>query len=198
MYVEWYTVAMFSRTTRLLRWVVILAVSWGALVYGLPVFRARLPDLCARWNLQGGVCSPPVQDALGRVQAWTDRRLAPLSRDARIRAAMQQTRRAFQNVETLVRRQVGDARVDAAFRGADVALRHLEILLGDDRDIAREKIAAVPGNTRELLVKVRETFDRLRAILSSTGHRAEDVSSAVDEAQQALDALSTALPGKNE
>ncbi|TSC72884.1 MAG: hypothetical protein G01um101438_283 [Parcubacteria group bacterium Gr01-1014_38] len=189
---------MFRRAGWLLRWVLFLVAAWAALVYGLPAFRARLPDLCARWNLQGGVCSPPVQETLGRVQEWTESHLVPLSRDARFRASLRQVQRAFQHFETLLRRQVGNARVDAAFRGADVGLRELERLFGDDREIAREKIAAVPGNTRELLRKAREAFDRLRALLSSTGRRADEVSSAVDEAQQALDALSTALPGKNE
>ncbi|MDP3685359.1 MAG: hypothetical protein Q8R32_00840 [bacterium] len=189
---------MLSRTLWLLRWVVILAACWAALVYGLPSVRARLPDLCARWNLTGGVCSPPVQETLGRVQEWTDRHLAPLSRGARIQAALRQTQGTFQGFETLLRQQVGDARVDAAFRRADLALHQLEKLFGDDREIAREKLAAVPKNTRELLVKAREAFDRLRTILSSTGRRAEEVSSAVDEAKQALDALSSALPEKKE
>lgn len=191
-----YTVGMFSRMSRLLRWVVILAVSWGILVYGLPLLRSRLPELCARWNLQGGVCSAPAQEKLGRVQAWTDRHLVPLSRDARIRAAVRQTTAAFQNFETLLRRQVGDDRVDAAFRGADIALQQLEVLLGDDGDLAREKLSAVPENTKVLLVRARAAFDRLRALLGSTGRRAEEVSSAVDEAKQALDMLSTVLPEK--
>lgn len=189
---------MFRRTGWLLRWALLLVTVWVALVYGLSPLRARLPDFCARWNLQGGVCSPPVQETLGRVQEWTDRHLAPLSRDARIQAALRQTKGTFQGFETLLRQQVGDARVDAAFRGADLALHQLETLFGDDRDIAREKIAAVPKNTKELLVKAREAFDRLRAILSSTGHRAEEVSNAVDEAKRALDALSSALPEKKE
>lgn len=189
---------MFRRTGWLLRWVLILVVVWAALVYGLPLLRAWLPGLCARWNLQGGVCTPAAQETLGRVQGWTDRYLVPLPRDARIQIALRQTKGAFQSFEILLRHQVGDARVDAAFRGADITLQRLETLLGDDRDIAREKLAAVPENTKELLVKAREAFDRLRAILSSTGRRAEDVSSAVDEAKQALDALSSALPEKKE
>ncbi|TSC64384.1 MAG: hypothetical protein G01um1014106_140, partial [Parcubacteria group bacterium Gr01-1014_106] len=125
---------------------------------------------------------------------WTDRNLKPLSRDARVRASVQQAQSAFQNFEVVLRRQLGDARVDAAFRGADIALRRLEDLLGEDGNVAQEKLAAVPENARELLQKARDTFDRLRNILGTTGRRAEEVSDAVDEAKQALDALSTVLP----
>lgn len=185
---------MLYRATRLVRWVLLLALGWTALVYGLPFVRPRVPEYCQRWNLRGGICSQSVQDTLARVQEWTDRNLKPLSRDTRIRASVQHTRSAFENFEVVLRRQLGDTRVDAAFRGADIALQHLERLLGDDGDIAREKLAAVPENTRELLQKARDAFDRLRSVLSSTGRRAEEVSDAVDEAKQALDALSTVLP----
>lgn len=186
---------MFSTLRILLRLLLVAAVAWAALVYGLPAARAAIPSACVRWGLQGGFCGPRIQAALERLDGWSQRVLKPLPQDARVRAALAEVGEAFRSLESLVRAQVGDERVDAAVRGADIAIQKLEGVLGETGG-ARKKLADVPENAEALLGRVRDAFERLRSVLSSTSRRAEDVSEAVDEAKKALDALSGALPDK--
>lgn len=179
---------------RLVWCVAVLLMLWSAIVYGVPWLRGVLPGLCARWELGGGICSTPVFERLERIQRWTEATLLPVSRHARLRRAAQEAVRAVRQIETLVREQVGSERMDAALRGADVALGRLEGLIRGERQAATGKVAAVPENAQELLLKARTAFDRLRQLLQTTGRRREEVSSAVQDAKQALDALSEVLP----
>jgi hypothetical protein len=98
-------------------------------------------------------------------------------------------------LEELLRGQVGDERVDAALRGTDVALGKLEDLFGESGD-ARSKLTDVPENAGLLLTRARDAFERLRLVLGSSSRRAEEVSGALRETKNALDALSSALPEK--
>lgn len=178
---------------RLLRLAVLLVVAWALLVYGLPVARGALPSLCERWQLSGGVCGEQAQADLARVDAWAQRVLAPLPRHEKVRRAVGDVREAFRKLEELARTQVGDERVNQALRGADIALQNLEGILGGTGS-AKEKLADVPENAQVLLARVRDAFTRLRDVLGSTGRRAEEVSTAVEETKKALDALSGVLP----
>lgn len=171
---------------------------WAVLVYGLPWVRAAIPGLCARWKQTTGVCGPNAQEQLARLDAWARTHLRPLSSDARLRWTVDQARTAVSGLEDALRNQAGDARVDAAVRGADVALKRVQALVGGESGGAREKLAAVPENAQTLLTQAQAAFTRLRDLLRSTSRRAEDVSRAVNETQRALDALSQALPKTNE
>lgn len=184
---------MFHLVRHLVRWGVTLVAFWAVVVYGLPWLRSVVPGVCASWKLQGGVCGPEVQNALAVVDGWVGRFLRPLPKNTRVQAALVELQRAFRSVEQLVREHVGDDRVNAALRGADIAFGKLEDLLGET-GLARQKLGAVPSNAQELLANVETAFERLRNVLQSTGRRAEEVSSAVEETRKALDALSSALP----
>lgn len=184
---------MVRRVIRLARTAIVLVAFWATVVYGLPWFRAAVPGLCARWDLQGGFCGPEVQNALAVMDRWVQRYLRPLPRHPRVQDAFARLQAAVRQVEALARLQVGDERVNAALRGADVALRELEEAVGQPGQ-ARAKIAAIPENAERLLAEVRSAFDRLRAVLSSTSRRAEEVSEAVEETRKALDALSKVFP----
>lgn len=188
---------MFITLRMLLRLLLVAAVAWAVLVYGLPAARAALPGGCARWKLQGGFCTEGVQSALARVDAWSQQYLKPLPRHRRVQQAVAQVAAALRQLEDLARGQVGDERVDAAVQGADIAIQKLEGVVGETGG-AREKLADVPENAQVLLGRVRDAFERLRSVLSSTSRRAEEVSGAVEETKHALDALSKALPSGEE
>lgn len=179
---------------RLLRWVGMLIALWAVLVYGLPAARGVIPRRCAGWQLQGGFCGEGAQRALANLDSWVARVLRPLPRHARVQQALADVREAVMSLENLARDRVGEERVNQALRGADVALQKLEDVVGGTGD-AKQKLADVPENAQVLLGRLRDTFGRLRNVLSSTGRRAEEVSTAVEETKKALDALSNALPG---
>lgn len=185
------------RLSRLLRLAVVAALVWAALVYGLPLVRRVLPKLCEQRNLHGGVCAADMQRRLATLDEWAQTRLRPLVRHARVQWAVAEAKRAFAHLERLVRNEVGDERLDGALRGADVALRRMEEILGEGGD-ARAKILDVPANAQMLLRRVRETFDHLQAVIRTTGERTEEVSGAVEETRKALDALSSILPGEKQ
>ena len=166
---------------------------WILLVYGLPSLRRVLPSACERWSLAGGICRESAQQRLARLDAWVQRVLRPLPRHARVQEAAEDAVGAFKALEQALRRQFGDERVNEALRGADLALSRLERALGDTGNV-RAKVADVPGNAKALLERARASFEKLRGVLHSAGRRAEDVSSAVRETKDALDALSSALP----
>ena len=178
---------------RLIQFLVIVASTWALLVYGVPAVRAFLPWSCARWSLEGGICTPETQDRLARSDAWIQRTLRPLPRHARARRAVREVSSAFASLEQLIRQHVGDERVDDALRGTDVALQKLEAMFGKSGD-AKKKVAAIPENAEALLVRARAAFDRLRAVLGTSSRRAEEVSGALEETKDALDALSSVLP----
>ncbi len=185
---------MFHSIRHVVRWSVTLVAFWAMVVYGLPWVRSTVPGVCASWKLSGGVCGPEVQNALAIIDRWVDRYLRPLPRDARFQRALVELQQAFRSVEQLVRQQVGDERVSAALRGAEIAFSNVEELIGET-GLAQKKLSAVPENAQELLGNVERAFGRLRNVLKSTGQRAEEVSSAIEETRKALDALSGALPG---
>lgn len=188
---------MFRLLRRLVRFFVIIASTWALLVYGVPAVRAFLPKSCARWSLEGGVCTKETQDRLSRADTWIQRTLRPLPRHARVQRAAREVSSAFAHLEQLVRDQVGNARVDDALRGTDIALQKLEAMVGESGN-AKEKVAAIPENAEALLVRARSAFDRLRAVLGTSSRRAEEVSGALEETKDALDALSSVLPEKTE
>lgn len=186
---------MFRPLRHAIRLIVVAAGTWAALVYGLPVVRSALPRFCTRWSLQGGFCAQNLQERLARADVWIQRVLRPLPQHARVQRAVIEVSATFARLEALVREQVGDEHVDDALRGTDVALRRLEAVVGEGGD-AREKLAAVPGNAQELLSRARDAFERLRAVLGTSSRRAEEVSGALEETKDALDALSSVLPHK--
>jgi hypothetical protein len=173
---------------------VALATVWSASVFGLPWARAVLHGLCARSGLARGVCSPGAQQWLARLDQWQRDVLQPLSHDERVRQAAAEAQRALQTVEAAVRERVGPERTAAAIRGADIALTRLERLTSGGVTDAREKLSALPGNARSLLARLRAAFDRLRAVVSATGQRAEDVARAVEDTRRALDAVVRIVP----
>lgn len=184
---------MFRRTRRFFHFVIMLLTAWVVLVYGLPAVRAAIPGFCARWGLQGGFCTAGVQEKMMKANDFVQRVLRPLPRQPRVQRTFAEVASAFQRLQELLRDRVGDERVDEALRGTEVALRKLETLLGESGD-AREKLADVPENAAVLLTRVRDAFERLRMVLGSSSRRAEEVSGALTEAKDALDALSSVLP----
>lgn len=188
-----YTSSVFRIAHRLFRFVIMLAAAWAALVYGLPAARRAIPGACARWNLRGGFCTEDMREKLARTDEWVQRVLRPLPRQPRVHGALAEVSGAFRQLEALLREQVGDERVDAALRGTDVALQKLENLVGESGD-ARSKLTDVPENSKELLARVRGAFERLRRAVGSSSKRAEEVSGALQETKDALDALSDVIP----
>lgn len=181
---------------KLVYWIAIVVMVWVFLLYGLPYVRTALPGFCARWDLSGGFCSERVQGWLKDLDEWSQTHLKPFEKDVRVRWAAREATQATRHLEEVLRGQFGDARVDAAIRGADVAIGRLEEFTAEGRADTREKLSALSENGRSLLTRARTSFEKLRGLLQSTSRRAEDVSKAVDETQKALDALSKVLPEK--
>jgi len=179
---------------KLVYWVAVVVMVWVFLLYGLPYVRAAVPGFCARWDLSGGFCSERVHAWLKDLDEWSQTRLKPFAKDARVLWAAREARQATRNLEEVLRGQFGDERVDAAIRGTDVAIGRLEEFTVEGRMDTREKLSELSENARDLLRRARASFERLRSLLQSTSRRAEDVSEAVDETQKALDALSSVLP----
>lgn len=185
---------MFLWFRRLVYLCAVLAMLWSASVYGLPWARAVLPGFCAQSQLERGFCSPAGQRWLERLDDWQRTVLQPLSRDARVRSAATEAQGALQAVEAAVREQVGQERMDAAIRGADIALARLESLTAGGVTDVREKLAVLPENARALLARVRAAFERLRSVAGATSRRAEEVSAAVEETKRALDGVLRVVP----
>lgn len=179
---------------KLVYWIAVVVMVWVFLLYGLPYVRGALPGFCARWDLSGGSCSEHVQGWLQGLDEWSQTHVKPFAKDMRVLWAVREARQATHNLEEVLRGQFGDARVDAAIRGADVAIGRLEEFTAEGRADTRDKLSELSENFRDLLARARASFERLRVLLKSTSRRAEDVSKAVDETQKALEALSNVLP----
>lgn len=185
---------MFLWFRRLVYGAAVLAMLWTALVYALPWAREWLPGFCARQGLGRGICSAEASRWLERLDYWQRNILRPLPRDARVRQAVVEAQRAFKVLQEAIRERVGSERLDAAVRGADLALVRLEGLSAGGTGDLREKLSALPGNARDLLARVRVAFERLRSLLGMTSRRAGEVSTAVEETRRALDALLRVVP----
>lgn len=181
---------------RLIQALIVLAVLWAFLVWGLPGVLGVLPTFCDRWHFTTGLCSEEMMERLHRLNDWSERTLRPFSRDARFRDVLAHAYAALGTVEDAVRTGLGNETVDAALRGLDIALDDVEGVLKSEH--ATEKLRDVPKNAEKLLSDTRSSLKNLRDVLSRTERRAEDVTDAAHKAKNALDALSTVLPEEAE
>lgn len=188
---------MFSLLGLVVRGALVLAVTWVALVFGLPIVRRGVLIVCERQVVHGGLCDARTREQLAAADAWVARVLRPLPQRTPVQLAVGQVRGAFTTLETVARDRLGDERVDETLRDADAAVTKLEALTSEIRGDARSKVAEVPANARDLITEVRGVLDRLLGLLGTTTRRAEDVTRAVDDTRKALDALSKVLPSED-